>query len=493
MIRKYIPQIIALLTVTLGSAACSPAQAPTPREELLRCVPKDFGLCLVINDLRAYAAKSETFPWLKSVKQSPLVQSFLASAELKDLVKFQQDLQKNLDIDWPTLRDDVLGDVVVLAYRPAPPDKPDADEGIVLLNARRPDLMTRLLNNLNRAQKANGELKSLETREHNGTTYTCRIEPTGTHYYMQNGGFFAFTAKEDLLVAMIERKKEVNVAMVPKVVKTTKGDRIIDPRPIIPGKKILPEVSPPVNLLIDHLRRAGSARAMASLWINPRSFDADMRQLAAPGDKSSMLKTLGRYWDVLDGVVVSFAAEQQLEFKLSLMAREKDLPAASRRLFMEPPHTSELWKRFPDNALFAMAGRMDSGEFTDAAALFAPLNSALLKAMQPIAALGDLDMNADIAPNVGPDWGVCVFPAVEPKGLPQGFAALAVRPGTGEVPVDQGLLSGVQSFARFWVFDYNRKHAAEPIRTRTLPRTIGKSSISPTTRSSFPAYNPRAH
>jgi hypothetical protein len=430
---------LAFILITFGSAAPCLAQAPSPREELLRHVPKDLGLCFVLNDLRGHAANWERSDWIKALKESALGQAFFAAPELKELLRFEQGLKKDLDIDWPTLRDDVLGDAVVFAYQPGSSSKPQDEQGVLLVHARRPGVLARLVDSLNRVQKASGEVESLQTRDHKGTKYVCRSGLRHAHYYLLSGALFAYTAKEELLKRVIDRHQA--------------GDRDIPP-------------------LSGHLKKAGAANAVASLWIDPRAFDADREQKAAalPGPEAAFVKSFQKHWHALDAVVFSFAAQDNLEFKLSILAREKDLPPTARGLFTAPARPSDLWLRFPDDAILTMAARLDGTVLADALVNMAPpkAQQTFQQTLQPLAALAGIDLARDLAPNVGPDLGLCVLPATDPKNAPQVMAALAVRPGSKDLAIDQALYRGVHLLAGLALFDYNRRHPDDPIRTQTL-------------------------
>lgn len=465
MTRIRLSPLVACLAVLLGSAPRCPAQAPLPAEELLRYVPKDFSLCLVVNDLRGYAAKWGNSPFMNALKESSLGHALLDAPEFKDLVKFQQDLHKHFDIDWPTLRDEVIGDAVVYAYRPG---KADDEQGMLLMHAHKPDILGKLLDNLNKAQTASGELKALEARDHKGAKYHCRVEPGGNHFYVLNGPFFAYTGRETLMQTVLDEKRQAQ--LITKA-KRPIGPRIKTPDPI-GAEKGLPVKDPPLNAMIDHLRRAGAANATASLWINPRSFDTDLKDRAADFQGAGMffLQTLAKHWPAFDGVVVSYTADKQLELKVSVVARGKDLTGSARDYFMEPARAADVLARFPDNALVAMAGRTDFAALAESSSAFlAPeVRKLWQRVVEPIATLAGLDLAKEVAPNVGPDWGVCVLPAKDPRALPQVLAALAVRPGADDV--DQNLYRGTLGFASLSLFDYNRHHETDPIRLRTQRR-----------------------
>ncbi len=108
------------LLLFLAAAPLASAQDTSAADEFLRYVPKDTSLCFVLNGLRGQAARWQKSPWLHSPKIAARAQASPILAEFKNLLKLQVDLKKNLDIDWPTLRDEVLGDAVVFAFQPGP-------------------------------------------------------------------------------------------------------------------------------------------------------------------------------------------------------------------------------------------------------------------------------------------------------------------------------------------------------------------------------------
>src|SRR5262249_44413152 len=109
------------------------------------------------------------------------------------------------------------------------------------------------------------------------------------------------------------------------------------------------------------LRQLGAERALAAVWINPRAFDPEMtRNLEkAEGADKVVQEAFLRYWYALDGAVLSLAVEKDARLTLARRAHTGSLPAAAKRLFAEAARPSEVWDRFPDDALFAVAGRLD--------------------------------------------------------------------------------------------------------------------------------------
>src|SRR5687767_2835317 len=91
--------------------------------ELLRRVPDDLGLCLVVNDLRGHIEAWRSEPWFRRLKGNPIAQAILASKEAGDLARLEADIKKYIGVDVATVRDEVLGDGIVFAFQPAGPGR----------------------------------------------------------------------------------------------------------------------------------------------------------------------------------------------------------------------------------------------------------------------------------------------------------------------------------------------------------------------------------
>jgi hypothetical protein len=420
MIRMRKIAWLVLVTI-FGTGGPLSAQTPPP-DDLLALVPKEFGFCLAVNDLRGHWQRLEQAPWIQALKQAPLGQAILNAPEFQDLAKFERDLKQHLGVDWPSLRDDVLGDTLVFAYRP--PSAGDAEQGLVFVKPRRPEALSGLIGRLNELQKKAGELKELEEKSHRGVTYYRRVHAKNTHYYFRDGGVFGFATHEDVLRAALEQK-------------ATGGA---------------------IRLA---LHRAGAERAAAALWLNPRFFDAELAEKVrlALGAEGQVLQSFLEHWKALDAVVLSFDIKDDLELRMTLLARPGDLPPAAKAWFTRRGQVSELWQRFPANSVLTLAGRTDFKALADGLLEVAPapirkmLDDELRKTVG--VAVG-LDPFQDVLPNLGPDWGICLLPASAGKQFPQGLAALAVKPGSKSVAVDQSLFKALHLAVEFGKFAHNR-------------------------------------
>ncbi len=165
------------LAIILLIALAHPAPASTPRDDLLRLVPEDVGFCLVIQDLRGHSDAILRSPFIKKWWESPIGKAIANAPEQKKLAEFETQLKEGLGVTLAQLRDDILGDAVIFAYRPGGPGKEDQEVGLMLVHARDPKLLAEITSRFNDIQKQSGDLKDVLDRE---SSDTRRIMPICT-------------------------------------------------------------------------------------------------------------------------------------------------------------------------------------------------------------------------------------------------------------------------------------------------------------------------
>jgi hypothetical protein len=429
-----------VLTVTWLVAA---AAAATPRDELLRLVPENVGFCLVLEDLRGHGTALADSPFVRQFRTSPLGAKIRGAPETEKLTALDKFLQRYLDLTAVQLRDDILGDALVLAYRPGPPEKPEEEEGLFLLRARDAQLLVRLIERINTIQKESGDLEDVEQRAYHGRTYYRRVERAGANFYYVHGPILAFAPREGILRQLIDLDHDS------------------------------PQQAEP--FLARQLRLLGVHKSLAVLWINPRAFDAALRDTAsekktsdAAGARGIALRTLSTYWTALEGIALSVSLDTDLALSLAVRAKVSELPSAAQRFFRAAAEPSAVWQRFPEDALLTIAGRVDVpalvemlGEFLadDARRSFRTIVANTIEAI-----LGK-DILQELLPNLGPDCGVCVLvPPAGTKGwVPHILAALRVSPGAANIPADRAVWNALNAFATLAVFHHNRGQPGQVI------------------------------
>lgn len=425
--------LLGLLALAPSALAGEPAPAPTS-PDLVRLLPDDFALALVMRDLRGQSRRWEASPWLAAFRKTAPGRALFEAPELSELRKIERELKRTFDVDWPALRDDVFGDEVALAFRPGAPGQSD-DEGLLLIRSRRPELLARLVERLNEVQRKSGELKGLHGLKYQGFSYQRR-EVAGKqrdkdHYYLQRDGLFAVAGREVTLRGVIDRLQKPPAADAGWAAK---------------------------------FHKAGAARAFLTLCVNPAALQPDF----VKGPQKN--EAARGYWRALDAAFLTLDVGDAFELRLAVQAQTAKLPAWMRSMFRTTPPPSALWQRFPEQAVVAIASRTNFAESVTAFAemLPPPQRTQLREGLQrSLGAITGLDVFKDVLPNLGPDWGVCVLPPAAGQTDPQMLAAIAVRPGKESAPVDKALYRALNLFAGLAVLDHN-KNQTEPIRLQTI-------------------------
>lgn len=401
---------VLLLVFFLGTPG-SVANA-VPRDELLRLVPDDMMLCVVLQDLREHAKvldKNDSF--LSALRQMPFAQAQMASPDFKKLHNFYQTILKELSITPDQLRDDLLGDSVVFAFRQG---KQDPDQALLLVWARDAKLLATVLDRVNEIQKKSGDLKELRPSKHGKRDYIERVklkdgQPTESEYYFIQGNLLAFSQRETLLKDAINRADAAP--------------------PMATDSPFWSKMSQ--NLGLD--------KRLISLLLNPRVFDNEFasREKAAAGSEKTFLAKFRDYWKAFDGVGAFADVGADLELGIAISARAKDLPPAGQRVLAELGKPSALWGAIPEDCLLGIGARIDCALLVEMLCGFLEpdrvkeVRKWLETTMQPF--LPDNGSLDDFLKGLGPDWGFWVVP---PDGnakswVPQAILAVHV-PGTLE-------------------------------------------------------------
>jgi hypothetical protein len=420
----------------LAAVLAAPVQAATPRDELLRFVPDDSGFCLVLQDLRGHAADLLDSPFADQVRRSPLGDAWSASGEVQQFAKADKELRAALGVGFAELRDDVLGDAVAFAYRPGTPGKPEEDQALLLIRAHSAEVLAHLIDNLNKAQTKDGSLTEVQEVTYHGAVYYRRVEKKQTNYYYVRGPVLLFTSQEEMLKRALDRDRTA-----------------------------APEAEPP---LTRKLRELGAGKAALAVWLNPRAFDAALDEKAARAAEpdASLLKHFRVYWKAIDAVAVYADLDKDFRLSWAEQFRVEDLPPAARRMLAAQRRPSDLWRAFPDDPLFAVAGRVDFAATFEAMGEFQPKDADGKPAGDPFAQ--DF-LQKVLLPHLGPDWGVCVSaPAPgDADWLPRGVLALRVA-HSDDAPADEALLSAVHTGVLLAVLANNARNPAALIRVQAV-------------------------
>jgi hypothetical protein len=405
--------------------------AQSARDELLRLVPDDVGFCLLLEDLRGHTTRLLESPFVKQFEKSAMETRLKADADWRKFTAGRDHIESLLGIEWPKLRDDIAGDAVVIAVRPGGADKPNDEKGIVLLRARDAMELGKLITRINALQQVGGEFKAVEAREHKGQGYFERVGAKTAPFYALIGPLLIVASDEAFLREALDRRSSAAEPVLSKRLRELLGP---EPR-------------------------------LVSLWLNPRAFDAEMAAKAEKGsdEQKAALRNVLTCWKALDGAAFGLGIHDDISLTLAAQARTDRLSPATRRFFTEAAKPSELWRRFPDNALFACAGRFDMSAFEEMLGEFLTANSR--KTLHDglnrfLGAALDKDVVKEVLPCLGPDFGMCLIAPQDGSSnwLPHAIAAVRVRPGDKPPALDHALYAAATALAQAAVVEHNRKN-----------------------------------
>ena len=290
--------------------------AADPVAEVLRLTPSETSLGLLVRDLRGHYDAISAGPLAPAFRATNAGKAVAAAPELAKIDEFARQLTQVLGMDLSRLREDVFGDAVVFAYQNAQAGKGGQERALILTWARDPKVATQMLERLNAAQKDSGELSGLEPLTHQGRTFYHRRKQPGKgpdEFYYQKDSIVAFSQQADAIRGVIDRDR----------------DAARDGGP------------PPA------LARHVGGGAFATLWVNPRSFDADLADKLkhAEAGEAAFLQTFQQIWKATDGFALTLRLEKHLELNLSVVTRWDDLPPALRQMALKNyPMGANCWR-----------------------------------------------------------------------------------------------------------------------------------------------------
>ncbi|WP_165250545.1 hypothetical protein [Paludisphaera soli] len=206
--------LAAAVVATTASTARGDAPAPAA-DELLRLVPAEAGAVLALDDMRGRWGEIAGSDLAREVRGLPAFQAWLESPTAGDFFRARDHILGFLQVTHRQVRDDILGDAVVLAIF-LPEDRsldPSHARGLLALKARDPALVRRLIDRINEAQRGGGELAEVVEAGRGGTAYATRRYPEGSgqlpeSYVLFPDGVFAFSNSEALIHEVIDRKAD---------------------------------------------------------------------------------------------------------------------------------------------------------------------------------------------------------------------------------------------------------------------------------------------
>jgi hypothetical protein len=282
---------LALLFVLLLPFAGAAPPDPRPAEKLMRLVPPDMAVVVTVEDLRGHASAFLKSRLAEEFWRLPAVRAWFASDNYQHLERARSQIERLLDANLTDVRDELLGDGVILALR-LPPEAPanaSLARGLLLVQARDPALLERLIRVVNTAQQESGELAEVGDRKRIGITYHVREFPAAANrpsewYVAYPDGTFAFSNSEVLIHSVIDRKTAG--AAGKDEAKAGQNDE--------PGLGDLSRLKAVQGRLPE--------RALARLFVDPRHIERLLAGVPRPNEQSDprVVATLERYLAAVD-------------------------------------------------------------------------------------------------------------------------------------------------------------------------------------------------
>jgi hypothetical protein len=328
-------QTLLALGLTLMTAAA--ARAVGPAETLFRLVPPDAGLTLAVEDLRGHARECLDSPLFEGLRQLPAVRAWFASDQFLGFQHARRDIENLIGASVVKIRDDLLGDAVVLTLRLPEGGRQEDARGLLLVRVRDRVLLDRLVREMNAAQVRKGELRRVSERARGTSVYFSReFQNRPTEYYTTlEDDTFAWSNAEDLVQGVIDRKA---------------GDR-----PGLAGE-----------LPFQRVRRRLPERSAVSLFVNPR-FVASVLSWAPKSSKRADARfaaLFGRQVDAMQylGAAIEWRGGLILHTEAALDAEKVD---PWLRNWAAQPSSNPLARALPATALAVATAHVDFSAVLD--------------------------------------------------------------------------------------------------------------------------------
>ncbi|HUG91448.1 MAG TPA: DUF3352 domain-containing protein [Planctomycetaceae bacterium] len=417
------------LVLACGASWAWAQDGDLPSKPLIGLVGRDAGLVMEATRLSDRLPEATRSPILGRLRELELYRRWLASDDYQKLVQTRNQLESLLDTaSLSQFVDDVFGESVVVAVYPAGGSEP---AGILLTQARSPDVLARTLSAWNAAERAD-----LETLRHSGREYVRRTVPSPprdssddskTQYYAAIGRTFALSDNEPAVKRALELAASTDLS-----------DSLAEESRYRTARQSLAD------------------ETLATAWVNPQVWEAAAGE-TGPGDASSALRAVGLSRGV-ESVIVGLRLEDGVlvEAVVHLEA------AASRDAWSEfveqAAGPAELLGRAPRNALLVLAGRTDLTRTERLLSAQLPEQNRrqweMIKQLSPLLAI---DLVNDVLPVLGENWALCLVPRDDPQPhapLDAVFAFdLAAGPDVagrrpGQERLDRGLATAWERLAR---------------------------------------------
>jgi hypothetical protein len=397
--------VVVPVVIRAGVAAAEPG--PRPADALLSLVAPDVAVVVTVEGLRDQVRAFHSSRLAADLRQLPSVRAWLASEKFQQFEQSRARIEAVLGADLVELRDELVGDAVLLALR-LPADGPaDANQarGILLLRARNQTLLERLIRVVNTTQQDSGELAHVADRNRSGVTYHIREFPAASGrapewYVTYPDGTFAFSNSEPLIQAVIDRK-----APAPRAHDTPasgSGAAAQSAAGALTGAALVD--LPALHAVDRRLPRP----ALARLFVNPRQIGRLLAAAPRPTKPSDarLMAMLERYLAALDfaGAALSWTDRTITVHTVETLDPSKLDPWLRHWAGTNPRRQPPL-DRVPSSALAVVSGQLDALALFDAISEVVPEEDRPRLANIEIVLSGLLlgqDLRTSVLPRLGP-------------------------------------------------------------------------------------------
>jgi len=206
---------IVALGLALASALAKPiraedAPAASADDALLKLVPADAGLILTVDNFRDRSRAILETRIAQEFQRLPAFSAWLDSPNVRRFDASREKIEDFFQASFREIGDEIFGDSVALALI-APSNSPADARGLLVLRARDPKLLNRLIDRINETQKTNGELAAIAEHKRGDSTYFTREFHQGSgrpneSFVTFPDGTFALSNSNSLIEWVIDRE-----------------------------------------------------------------------------------------------------------------------------------------------------------------------------------------------------------------------------------------------------------------------------------------------
>jgi hypothetical protein len=417
-----------LTTILVVGAATAPrVSAADPTEELLAVVPPNMSGLVILEDLSGHYQRlleSETYEHFSAL---PIVQEWQKSPEFQAFRSAQALMPFYFGVNLTDLRDNIIGDSLVLAFRPGQHPGMD-DVGLLLARARSEDVLHRLIRTVTKPVKG----RDVEKLTYRDVPYFKRLEATGrVDFICQLGSIGILCGQDTAMKEVIDTFKDGN------------GIGRVD--------------------VFREMRDSLPDKCLAQFLLSPRGFDEQVRQALASGTAEDRVwsKFLGDFWTSIRWTALSLRFTDNMQLGWHLAVNDEELPEIARPWAQLGKREGNFLENVPADAIGMLAGEVD---FPAAWQFF--LGTVPEDASQSIhqgvdlfeQLLGGYRGKEDLLPRLGPEFGMVVTEGE--SGLePRLIASIPIeelqKEGAGQISLTMAFEHALQAALVMYGYEHN--------------------------------------